>query len=91
MLFIRHDYFSNYLLNNFIMKKNGQSPTQMTRHHIYPTSRKKIGIVSVCRVERLQHELYHHLFGNMNPEEILEHLNKTFWNDMFDIDIYLKE
>ncbi len=63
------------------------TPSQLTKHHIIPRSRKYIGITGVCKVERFLHELYHHLFGNMTPEEILEYLNKTFWNDMFQITI----
>jgi hypothetical protein len=70
------------------MKKN--SPYQKTKHHIYPQSRKYIGVTGVCKVERLQHELYHHLFGNMTPEEILEYLNRTFWAHMFDLTIKCK-
>jgi hypothetical protein len=62
------------------MKNN---PNQMTKHHIIPRSRKRKGIVGVCKVPRLQHELYHHLFGNMKPNEILEYLNKTFWAENY--------
>ena len=68
------------------MKKN--NPEQLTKHHIIPRSRvngkKQLG---VCKVPRLQHELYHHLFGNMTPSEILDFLNKTFWDNQYDITI----
>jgi len=69
------------------MKKQINSPDQVTKHHIIPKSRRHKGVEGVCKVPRLLHELYHHLFGNMTPHEILEWLNKTFWNDMFQITI----
>lgn len=69
------------------MKNN---PIQKTRHHIVPRSRKTRGILGICKVPRLQHELYHHLFGNMKPEEIVNWLNATFWNGMFYIQIKQK-
>ena len=73
------------------MKKNN-SPNQKTNHHIYPTSRSKgKGIEGIAKVERYLHENYHHLFGNQTPEEILEFLNKTFWNEMFVLTIKRKE
>lgn len=72
------------------MKKDKNLPDQLTKHHIEPKSRKYIGIVGVCKVPRLLHELYHHLFGNMKPDEILEFLNRTFWNNMFEITIKKK-
>ena len=72
------------------MKKTNNDPNQLTKHHIIPRSRNHKGILGVCKVPRLLHELYHHLFGNMKPSEILEFLNKTFWNDMFEITIKKK-
>jgi hypothetical protein len=68
------------------MKRN--HPKQITKHHIIPRSRlsgKKV--MGVCKVPRLQHELYHHLFGNMKPDEILDFLNITFWNNQYQITI----
>jgi len=72
------------------MKKEKNLPDQLTRHHIEPSSRNYMGITGVCKVPRLLHELYHHLFGNMMPYEILEFLNRTFWNNMFEITIKKK-
>lgn len=72
------------------MKKN--HPKQLTKHHILPTSRVKgKGIEGVCKVPRHMHELYHHLFGNMYPEEILEYLNILFWNNEYEITIKRKK
>lgn len=67
--------------------KNKNDPDQITKHHIIPRSRSRKGIEGVCKVPRLMHELYHHLFGNMKPDEILVWLNQTFWNDTFEITI----
>lgn len=64
------------------MKKKND-PNQPTKHHIDPRSRNQKGIVGVCYVPRKMHELYHQLFGNMKPEEIVEYLNKNFWNSNF--------
>lgn len=67
--------------------KNRNSPDQLTKHHIIPRSRSHKGIEGICKVPRLMHELYHHLFGNMKPDEILNWLNENFWNNMFEITI----
>jgi len=64
---------------------------QKTRHHIIPVSRiKGREIVGICKVPAKQHELYHHLFGNMCPGEIIMFLNETFWNELFEITITKK-
>lgn len=65
-------------------------PEQPTRHHVDPRSRQTKGILGVCIVPRKMHELYHILFGNMRPQEILEYLNKYFWDNMFEITIKKK-
>ena len=63
----------------------------LSTHHIDPRSRLKgKGILGVCRVPIKEHQLYHSLFGNMCPEEIVEYLNKEFWNDLFEISINVK-
>lgn len=67
------------------MKKN--YPNQPTKHHIIPRSRQTKGIVGVCTVPRKMHELYHQLFGNMKPDEIVEYLNTNFWDNNFTIKI----
>jgi len=68
------------------MKK--KKSNSLTTHHVIPTSRLKgKGILSVCKVPILMHQLYHSLFGNMTPEEILQHLNVSFWNDEYEITI----
>jgi len=68
------------------MKKKND-PNKITKHHIIPTSRPSKGIVGVCKVIGKLHELYHALFGNMMPDEIVHFLNKTFWNGNYEITI----
>lgn len=64
------------------------NPNQITRHHISPKSRSKgKPILGVAKVVRCIHELSHCLFGNMKPEEIVEWLNKTLWNNEYEITI----
>jgi hypothetical protein len=73
------------------MAKNKNHPLSKTRHHINPSSRARgKPIVGICKVERFLHELFHHLFGNMHPEEIVEYLNKKFWNENYEITIKKK-
>jgi hypothetical protein len=65
-----------------------ENDSKLTRHHILPRSRQKgKPKQGICKVKKLKHELYHHLFGNMYPWEILEFLNKEFWNNMYNIKI----
>jgi hypothetical protein len=62
-----------------------------TKHHVIPKSRQKgKPMLGICVVEKTQHELYHHLFGNMIPEEICEFLNITFWKNEYEIEITKK-
>lgn len=62
----------------------------INNHHIDPRSRfKGKNILGVCKVDVKQHELYHQLFGNMCPEEVVEFLNETFWRNLFEIEITL--
>jgi len=73
------------------MKKH-PSKHQITKHHIIPKSRVKgKGILGICKVERMLHELYHYLFGNMTPDEIVVWLNKTFWNSEYIVTIERRE
>ncbi len=37
----------------------------------------------ICKVSKKKHELYHQLFGNMIPEEVLWFLNRRFWKNKF--------
>lgn len=68
------------------MKRKNQN--KKTKHHIIPQSRLEgKGVLNVCKVAEKQHNLYHSLFGNMTPKEIVRFLNKTFWADIYQIDI----
>lgn len=57
---------------------------QMTRHHIIPTSRRGKDGDNVTLVPRREHQLYHALFSNMTPDEIIHYLVKVFWNGQYD-------
>ena len=59
-----------------------QKRSRPSRHHVIPRSRggnfSKENIVIIPRVD---HELYHKLFGNMTPDEIIEHLKTKYWGE----------
>jgi len=64
------------------------SGNKITHHHIIPSSRGgEYTSHNICRVIHKLHDLYHRLFSNLTPEEIVEYLNKTFWNDNYEITI----
>ncbi len=46
-------------------------------------SKRKTKKPLICKVSKKKHELYHQLFGNMLPEEILNFLNTKFWKNTF--------
>ena len=52
------------------MKK---SKNKITKHHIVPTSRKEKNLEdNLDYVPRKQHQLYHTLFSNRTPDEIID-------------------
>lgn len=56
----------------------------LTKHHIIPTSRAgKDYEENISYVPKRQHELYHSLFNNRTPQEIVEYLNRDFWNNQY--------
>ena len=61
---------------------------KLTRHHIVPRSRGGTTRDSNLKmVPRDRHEKYHTLFSNRTPEEIVDYLNKDFWNNRYEINI----
>lgn len=66
-------------------------------HHVFPRSRcKMLGVDSNAVWNKIvvnakQHELYHELFFNMTPREILDYLLDNFWNGMIDVPDNLPE
>ena len=62
------------------MKKN--------RHHVIPRSRDGTDAESnIAKTDPKLHELYHKLFGNRTPLEIVHYLNKEFWNGNYAIEM----
>jgi hypothetical protein len=59
------------------MKKSVQ-----TTHHILPRSRGGSDDKSnLARVAHKEHDLYHQLFSNKTPKEILAYLSANFWKN----------
>ena len=56
---------------------------KLTRHHIIPRSRGGHNINNVSNVPRREHNLYHQLFENLTPIEVVKYLNREFWNDKY--------
>ena len=56
-----------------------------TRHHVVPRSRcKALGVKpnnpnNIVMVDSHKHELYHALFQNFLPSEIMDYLIREFW------------
>lgn len=60
----------------------------MNNHHILPKSRipelaKAEGNNLLVDVEL--HRLFHQLFGNRTPSEVIDFLNQNFWGNLFSI------
>lgn len=54
--------------------------TVLTNHHILPRSKGGSDDKgNIARVAHKQHDLYHQLFENKTPEEILDYLVNYFW------------
>jgi hypothetical protein len=57
---------------------------KITRHHIIPTSRGGgTNPNNIAYVYSREHALYHQLFENRTPREIINYLSKTFWNELY--------
>ena len=53
---------------------------RLEQHHIIPRSKHgKDTDGNIAYVGRIDHRLYHTLFGNRTPEEIILYLNSYFW------------
>jgi hypothetical protein len=63
----------------------------MSQHHIVPRSRcKELGINpkdkrNIVEIDDRLHDLYHKLFKNMTPNEILYWLAEYFWGGRYDL------
>lgn len=51
----------------------------ITRHHIYPQSRRSGDQYHILLVEWSYHSAYHHLFANLNPNEVKQYLDEVWF------------
>jgi len=65
-------------------KKKRNKHKHLTRHHILPRSRGGEEVENVVIVNAKKHDIYHRLFDNMTPEEIIEYLVEEFWGDKWE-------
>ena len=57
---------------------------EITKHHIIPKSRgSRKSRRNIAMVPYGTHQAYHELFENRTPIEIVQYLNKTFWNGRY--------
>lgn len=64
-------------------KRNREA--RIERHHIRPSSREGSSKPkNIAYIAQKYHRLYHQLFGNLTPDEIIVILVETFWNGQID-------
>ncbi len=79
-------------LEKTLRKERIKNEHRQNNHHITPRSRGgKSTKENLARVDIYLHVLYHQLFGNKTPIEILKWLNKYFWNSNYKITIKKKK
>lgn len=76
-----------------MVKLKKKPKNKLTRHHIIPTSRGGRNLeANIGFVPNNQHQDYHKLFGNRNPDEIIDYLVEDFWNGRVEfVNKYLKK
>ncbi len=74
---------------SFIIEKISKNKNGSRLEKVFLSHRKKRNSLrpQICKVSKKKHELYHQLFGNMIPEEVLWFLNHKFWNNKFSLEI----
>ena len=56
-----------------------------SQHHIIPRSRGGVTTLgNTVMLTRSEHEAYHTLFANKNPDEIIDYLVRHFWKGNWD-------
>ncbi len=71
------------------MGNKKKSQNALTDHHIIPSSKGgDDSDFNIARVPNKKHELYHSLFENKTPQEIVRYLNEKFWNNRYDIEVW---
>jgi len=62
-------------------RKKKKRKRVIDQHHIVPRSRGgKLNKINVAETDKEKHALYHRIFFNMTPDEIIIYLTKEFWN-----------
>jgi hypothetical protein len=57
---------------------------KIEKHHIRPASRDGSSKPkNIAYIAQKYHRLYHQLFGNLTPDEIIIILVETFWNNQW--------
>ena len=72
-------------------KKRKKKSSKLERHHIVPSSRGGTLLKeNIKYVRSREHGLYHDLFENKRPDEIIDYLVTDFWNNQSEwVEIYL--
>ncbi len=61
-----------------------KNQNKLTKHHIIPRSRGgDSSIKNIAKIPHKEHDLYHQLFANKTPDEIVAYLNNEFWNNNY--------
>ena len=56
-----------------------------SKHHIIPRSRDgKYSLENIAVININKHRLYHTMFENKTPDEIVEHLVNYYWNGQWE-------
>ena len=62
-------------------KRRAEHLRALEKHHIIPTSKGGKDVEdNIAYIRRIDHRLYHALFYNRTPEEIILYLQNYFWS-----------
>ena len=73
-------------------KKYKRKAKKKTRHHILPKSRKGRNLEdNIMYVPNVNHQRYHALFSNLRPDEIIDYLVRSYWDNQSKwVDLYIE-
>lgn len=60
--------------------KNRKNKNYQSGHHIIPKSRGGGGLENIAGLTLKDHRLYHSMFSNLTPPEIIKYLVNHYWN-----------